>query len=317
MIRPPQLTSSQLRESMPKILLLAFAIVLTGCGKTSGNAAATSTPTSNPTPTPAPTPATLNICEASVCPWEIEINTGTLIQANLTIAQGTVLVDGQTYSLAPLGGWPQLYASGTPGVGPANQYQSLDLTGSLTGTAITMQYIWTNDPNPSGWQFNLVGTLDTTNSTVSGNASFGTAASGTFIGAQRTSGLPISYSGTLATFANSCLESPGGQNCPPQGSDNVQVSFAMDGSFNITATLTATGSDNGTYSLSGPMTGNAMQLSGILGNQEVELVAYYDVKGVYGGSAQSLIVFQNSYPISTQQKGTSTYGYSGTLNPSS
>ncbi len=84
----------------------------------------------------------------------------------------------------------------------------------------------------------------------------------------------------------------------------------------VSATVVASGVDNGTYTLSGPMIGNTMQLSGILSSQQVELVAYFDIRGAYGGPAQSLIVFQLAYPISTQaEPGPSTYGYNGTLNP--
>jgi hypothetical protein len=257
----------------------------------------------------------LNICEASVCPWEISFG-GDLVQANLTMAPGTIFVDGPTYYVGLLGGWPQLYPKGTPGVAPANQSQTFSLSGTLTGDSVSLFWTWVNNPNPSLWQYQLVGTLDTTNNTVSGNASFKRLPSGTFTGAERKVGLPIKYSGTLAAFENSCLVSPGGQNCPSLGNDTVQVSFAMDASFNITATIVASGVDNGTYTVSGPMIGNTMQLSGILGSQQVELVAYYDVKGAYGGSTQSLIVFQNAYPISTQvEPGPSTQGYNGTLNP--
>jgi hypothetical protein len=88
------------------------------------------------------------------------------------MAPGTIFVDAPTYSVAPLGGWPQLYPKGTPGVAPANQSQTFSLSGTLTGDSVSMLWTWTNNPNPSLWQYQLVGTLNATNNTVSGNVSF-------------------------------------------------------------------------------------------------------------------------------------------------
>ena len=92
----------------------------------------------------------------------------------------------------------------------------------------------------------------------------------------------------------------------------MEATFAVDGNFNATATLVLSGVDNGTFTLSGPTIGNTMQLSGIVGSQEVEFVTYLDVKGVYGGIPQSLIVIQMPYPTSTKN---GTFGENGTLNP--
>lgn len=229
------------------------------------------------------------------------------------MTQGNIFVDGPPYWVAS-----GLGPHSPPGisVSPSNQSSTFDLTGTLTGDSVSMVWTWVNNPNPSPLQCQIVGTLNTTNNTLSGNSTCSGGASPVAVTlAERAVGLPIKYSGALAVFENSCLVSPPVQGCPSLGNDNVQVSFAMDASFNITATSVTSGVDNGTYTLSGPMIGNTMQLSGILGSQQVELVAYFDVKGAYGGSAQSLIVYQLAYPISTQATDNTELGYMGTLNP--
>jgi hypothetical protein len=278
---------------------------------------------------PAPPPLTLNTCVALVCPWEISVNGGAIIQANLTVG-GTIVVDGPIYYEATLGGWPQDYPVGTPGIAPSNQYDIFSLSGTTApssivippsttpSTSISMLYAWTNDTGSTPWQYQFTGTYNSLSNAASGIAAWDGLSSGIFTGAERIVGLPAAYSGTLAVYANGCLN-PGvilsaNESCQAEGSDAVQVAFAMDANFNITATVVATGFDNGTYMLSGPMIGNTLQLSGILGNQQVELVAYFDVKGIYGGPPQSLIFYQLPYPISAQQTAYMN-GYNGTLNP--
>jgi len=56
------------------------------------------------------------------------------------------------------------------------------------------------------------------------------------------------------------------------------------------------------------MSGKGLQLSGMLGSQQVELVTYFDVSGSYG-PAQSLIVFQMPYPVGASD----TFAYNGTI----
>ena len=164
----------------------------------------------------------------------------------------------------------------------------------------------------STWDFHLAGTVDQASNAVSGTVSFNGVPQPqqSFTSAQRATVLPANYSGTVASFSNSCLVAVG--SCPSLGNDTVQATFAVDNNFNVTATLVLSGVDNGTFTLSGPMIGNTMQVSGTVGSQQVEFVAYFDVKGVYGGLPRSLIVFQMPYPTTTVH---GTLGYSGTLNP--
>jgi hypothetical protein len=63
--------------------------------------------------------------------------------------------------------------------------------------------------------------------------------------------------------------------------------------------------------LNGTMAGKTMQLSGMLGTQQVELETYFDVAGAYSGAPESLIVYQMPYPVGAGH----TDGYSGTLSP--
>jgi hypothetical protein len=68
--------------------------------------------------------------------------------------------------------------------------------------------------------------------------------------------------------------------------------------------------DNGTFVLNGTMSGKTMQLSGMLGAQQVDLETYFDVAGAYGGAPESLIIWQMAYPV-----GNHGLGYAGTLSP--
>lgn len=211
-----------------------------------------------------------------------------------------------------LDGWPSSYPPGTPGVSPANQSQTMGLTGTVTGSSISMDWFCVSCGLPRAWDWNLTGVIATINNTVSGNAAFNGTPSGVFSGAETATALPQRYSGTIATFSNSCLVSPGGSNRPSQGNDTVGATIAVDKNFNATVTLVSSEGDNGTYVLIGPMIGNTLQLSGTIGSQQVEIVRYFDVKGIYGGASRSLIVFQTPYPTSTTH---GTYTYCGTLNP--
>jgi len=159
------------------------------------------------------------------------------------------------------------------------------------------------------WLFN--GTINWTNNTISGSASLDNDPTETFTGAQSTTALPVKYFGSIAMFSNSCLLTDLTHLCPSLGSDQVQAALGVDGNFNVTATLILSGADNGVFTLSGLMIGNTIQVSGTIGTQQVELVGYFDIQGLYGGSPESLIVFQIPYPISPPNW---ISAYSGTLN---
>ena len=83
---------------------------------------------------------TAQIIVSEYAPWEISINGNFLIQANLAMNQGAVAVYGPVYWMETLGGWPSLYPPGTPGVAPASQWQTMGLTGTITGDSITMDW---------------------------------------------------------------------------------------------------------------------------------------------------------------------------------
>jgi hypothetical protein len=278
---------------LPVILVLFF---LCGCGANQRT-----------TPLPVPSLPSLppnNICQGETCPWEFSLP-GALMEANLIANQGP---NGSVYWMATLGGWPSLYPPGTPGVAPGD-HSPKSLSGAIAGDSITMY--WACGACTTTWDWLLSGTVDVTHNAVSGNASFNGAPMGPFTGAQSSTALPVKYSGKLATFSNSCLLAPGTTNCPSQGNDDVQVAFAVDSNFNVAGTLILSGVDRGTFTLSGVMIGNTLQLSGTVGTQQVEFVGYFDLHGAYGGSPESLIVFQMPYPISPTN---GAYAYSGTLN---
>ena len=298
------------------IALLLSAVLLCGCNATK-QVASTPPPTSNVA------------CKGTVCAWEINFGGGSLYDVNLTMSDESEIVDG-FYSVPIIGTWPLSppFPPGTPAITPpfaANDgFETWSLTGTVTGNQIAMDLSAPSfeAANPGEtWDYHFTGTIDPTNNTMSGtdtwccNPSTGQPSQPQpFSGAEITTALPASFSGTIATFSTTCLVTPGGSNCPSLGNDAVQATFAVDNNFNVTATLVLTGVDNGTSTLSGPMFGNAMEISGMVGSQQVTLAAYFDVEGVYAGVPRSLIVFQLPYPTSAATK-YSTYGYNGTLSP--
>jgi hypothetical protein len=289
---------------------LLLALLLCGCNATK-QVASTPPPTSNVA------------CKGTTCAWEITGPGVGLADVNFTMSNGSQVVDGFYFNSAG----PAV----APVVAANSGSETWSLTGTVTGNQIAMDFSAPSfeAANPGEtWDYHFTGTIDPTNNTMSGTATWccnpSTGQPGQpqpFSGAEITTALPASFSGTIATFSNACLVAPGGSNCPVTGglipslgNDTVQATFAVDNNFNVTATLVLSGVDNGTFTLSGPMFGNAMQLSGMVGTQQVTLAAYFNAEGLDNGVPRSLSVFQLPYPTSAATK-YSTYGNNGTLNP--
>lgn len=84
----------------------------------------------------------------------------------------------------------------------------------------------------------------------------------------------------------------------PTGPDDALLTLAeaSDHSLNVTAILT--GADNGTFVLTGNVTGNIIFASGPIGGNTVTLFGYYDRAGVYTKIPNSLLIFD--YDTSSQ-----------------
>lgn len=194
----------------------------------------------------------------------------TLIEANLTAsgAQSGATGPSQVQTATYLNGvW---YVNGACSSSSPGQNS---ITGTATGANITLTF------NEGGNIFTGQGTVSGT--TISGTYS-GTnpdcSDSGTFTGAL-VPNLAGTFSGTL-NF--------------PSGPDQVTATLTEGSNYSLTVQTTLSGTDNGNFTFSGSAVANVMFVSGSVNGNAFSLFGYFDDKGTYNGTPNSISVFNDN-----------------------
>lgn len=279
------------RHSIPGIIrslvFLMACAVLVSCG---GNS---SSFPSQPTP---------NIAGA----WEFVAvsNSGSVTGIEVSLSEGSVLVNGVSEPNGQVTATSNQisFVSLSPttlnitGFGGTCQPVSTDraLTGSVTAIDSPFQFSFTENGNV----FSVTGTLggdgkSLLNGTYTAQAGNGCAAdTGGTITGLAVSKISGTYAGQMCALSDT--------SSPCQLVDTATAVASENSSSNLTLTLNLTGTDNTSFTLTGPVTGNAFTLQGTIQGQPVIYQGYYEpVKNI-----PSLYLVNSTNPVAPNYVGT-------------
>ena len=251
---------AHLVRSISACLALALCLVVCGCGGGGSSF------------TPAVIPAisgqweflassTTNVGQQSYV--EANLQEGQKIASGVYVPNGQLSATGsqQIAVLTVDSAGNVVFSGGCPGAGLS----------SLTGT-VDANYNVNINYSENGNNFAATGALSSDHKTIMGTYSSqasGCVDTGTFIGTAlpKLSGL---FVGTVCSpLVSSCQY-------PQQATDDAMASVSQSGS-SVKVSFVLTGADNTSFSLSGPITGNAFVLQGTFQGQAVTYYGYYEL----------------------------------------
>ena len=216
-------------------------------------------------------------------PWEfIAVSSdGSVMGVEVALTEGQMLVngieqpDGQIAAGSTQIAYVSLNASSLDATGfggncmPATAVNSLG-PGSITAFGEPITFAFTENGNV----FNVTGTLSGDGKTITGTY---TAQSGNIctdpggsISGTALSKVAGNYSGKMCPLGGSCASSS-------DFTDNVTATVTENSGSVLSLSLVLTGTDNTSFTLSGPVTGNAFTLQGIYQGQTLTYYGYSEL----------------------------------------
>jgi hypothetical protein len=244
--------------------------------------------------------------------WEFILNSTTT--PGQSTGMEVALQEGQTLEASGSGQYVyngQISASGaqinfvafTPGAGqnsppnivfggncaPAADNTGNSLTGSISGVGGSMNFTFTENGNV----FNVTATLD---------------ASGTFIDSgtyTAQSGSACNDSGTISSgkIVPKLSGTYTGQLLVNENNDNATATLSESGAGTLTVNMVLSGADNASFTLTGPVTGNAFSVQGTFAGTTLAYYGYYELTADSSGTLDVSSLYLVNAASPTQQAG--------------